>query len=336
MARLLGYRSVLVVLLGGLCVLPAIANPYLLFVGNLILIYVILAIGLNLLVGFAGHLAFANAAMFGIGAYGTGLLQVDLGLPFWLALPGGALIAMLVGTTMALPALRLSGIYLAMATLGFAQFTQWVFLNWEAVTYGAGGFRVPAIDFSPLPVRAEYGVYYLSWLVTLGLIAFAWNAMRSRIGRAFVAMRDGEIAAESLGVNLLHYKAMAFALSGVYAGMAGGLYVALLNYVAPEGFDLFQMVMQKAMVVVGGLGSIVGSVLGAGLLVVLLEMLRAFKSLQEIAFGAILLIFVVFFPGGLVAMLRRHLPGWEEPLHGAAAATPAVAPPATRSPAAEP
>ena len=167
---------------------------------------------------------------------------------------------MLVGTTMALPALRLSGIYLAMATLGFAQFTQWVFLNWESVTYGAGGFGVPHVDFSPLSIRTEYGVYYLSWIVTLGLIIFAWNAMRSRIGRAFVAMRDGEIAGESLGVNLLRYKAMAFALSGIYAGIAGGLYGdaehGAGNSTCSDGD-------QKAMVVVGGLGSIVGSVLGA-------------------------------------------------------------------------
>lgn len=323
MKRLIHCRAVLVALLAALCLLPIVANPYLLFIGNLVLIYIILSIGLNLLVGFAGHLAFANAAMFGIGAYATGLLRVDLGLPFWIALPGGAIVAMLLGTTMAFPALRLSDIYLAMATLAFAQFTQWVFLNWESVTYGAGGFHVPQVNFSPLSVRSEYGVYYVSWIVTLGLILFAWNAMRSRIGRAFVAMRDGEIAAESLGVDLLRYKAMAFALSGVYAGIAGGLYSATLNYVAPEGFDLFQMIMQKAMVVVGGLGSIAGSVIGATLLVVVLEALRAFKSTQEIVFGAILLVFVVFCPGGLVSLLRRHLPGWEEPMHSAGAEKPA-------------
>jgi branched-chain amino acid transport system permease protein len=222
---------------------------------------------------------------------------------------------------MAFPALRLSGIYLAMATLGFAQFTQWVFLNWEGVTFGAGGFRVPALDFSPLVVRPELGIYYLSWVVTVGLVAFAWNAVRSRIGRAFVAMRDGEIAAEALGVNLLRYKALAFALSGVYAGIAGGLFAGLLNYVAPETFDLFQMIIQKAMVMVGGIGSITGSIIGATLLVLLLEALRALKSTQEIAFGAILLAFVVACPGGLVSICRRYLPHWEEPLHMAAVAT---------------
>ena len=153
--------------------------------------------------------------------------------------------------------------------------------------------------------------------------------MSSRIGRAFVAMRDGEIAAEALGVNLLRYKALAFALSGVYAGIAGGLFTGLLNFVAPEAFDLFQMIIHKAMVMVGGIGSVTGSVIGATLLVLLLEALRAFKSTQEIAFGTILLAFVVLCPGGLVSICRRYLPHWEEPLHvakasGAAATGPHV------------
>ena len=145
-------------------------------------------------------------------------------------------------------------------------------------------------------VNAARALPFLAFGLFAGLAADRWNRQ----------LQLQVTQAVSLGVNLLRYKAMAFALSGVYAGLAGGLYVGLLNYVAPEGFDLFQMVMHKAMVVVGGLGSIVGSVLGAGLLVVLLEVLRAFKSLQEIAFGAILLIFVVFFPGGLVAMLEEQ------------------------------
>lgn len=315
MSRLLGCRSFLVLLFLALALLPAIANPYWLFVGNLILIYILLALGLNLLIGFAGHLAFANAAMFGIGAYATGLLEVRLGWPFWLALPSGGVVAMLLGTTMAFPALRLSGIYLAMATLGFAQFTQWVLLNWETVTYGAGGFHLAPVEFSALRMRPEIGIYYLSWTVAIAMIAFAWNAMASRIGRAFVAMRDGEVAAEALGVNLLRYKALAFALSGFYAGIAGGLFTALLNYVAPETFDLFQMIIHKAMVIVGGIGSITGSVIGAVLLVLLFETLRAFKSTQEIAFGTVLLCFVVFCPGGLVSIVRRWLPHWQEPLH---------------------
>ena len=307
-------RNVLLALLALAIVLPPFANFYHLFVANLVVIYVLLAIGLNVLVGYAGQLAFANAAMFGIGAYATGLLQVKLGWSFWLAFPSGALIATAVGLAISLPALRLSGLYLALSTLAFAQATQWVFLHWERVTFGAGGFKTPPISFAPLPIEKPMGLYYLSLLLAVGLFVFAQNLVASRVGRAFIAVRDGEVAAESLGIDLLRYKALAFGISGFYAGVAGGLYSALLNFVAPEGFDLFQMVLQKAMIVVGGLGSIVGAVLGAGTIIILLEALRAFKGLQEIVFGGLLVFFVLFMRGGLVAVIKRHVRGWEEPL----------------------
>jgi branched-chain amino acid transport system permease protein len=312
---LLGNRSFLALLFGTLLVLPAFANQYTLFVGNLMLLYIILALGLNILVGFAGLLAFSNAAIYGIGAYGTALLQVHLGWSFWVAAPVGAVLAMVIGTLLAFPALRLSGIFLALATLAFAQATQWVLWHWQSVTFGAGGFRVPPPDFGWIPVKQDYGIYFVSWAVTVVLLLFTWRIMRSRIGRAFVAMRDGEIAAQSLGIDLLTYKAMAFALSGFYAGAAGALYSGLLGFVSPEAFDLFQMIIHKAMIVVGGLGSVVGAVLGASLLVYLMEVLREFKSTQEIVFGALLIAFMVFQPHGLVVFLKRWLPGWQEPLH---------------------
>jgi branched-chain amino acid transport system permease protein len=311
---LFGRRNVLLILLGATVVLPPFANFYQLFVANLVVIYVLLAIGLNILVGYAGQLAFANAAMFGIGAYATGLLQVRLGWSFWLAFPCGALIATVVGLALSLPALRLRGLYLALSTLAFAQATQWVFLHWESVTFGAGGFKTPPLSFAPLPIEKPLGLYYLSLALMVALYLFAQNLVASRVGRAFVAVRDGEVAAESLGVDLLRTKALAFGISGFYAGVAGGLYSAMLNFVAPEGFDLFQMVLQKAMIVVGGLGSVVGSVLGAGMIIVLLEALRAVKGLQEIAFGGLLVAFVLFMRGGLISVLKRRVRGWEEPL----------------------
>jgi branched-chain amino acid transport system permease protein len=323
---LFGRRNVLLAMVLFAAVAPTFLNAYYLFVANTILIYVLLSIGLNILVGYAGQLAFANAAMFGIGAYGTGLLQVHFGWPFWLAFPLGALIATIVGLAISLPALRLSGLYLALSTLAFAQFTQWVFLNWEPVTFGAGGFKTPPISFAPLPISKTLGLYYLSLILVMVLFALAQNLVRSRIGRAFVAVRDGEIAAESLGVDLLRYKALAFGISGFYAGIAGGLYSAMLNFVSPEGFDLFQMVIHKAMIIVGGLGSIVGSVLGAGTLVFVLEALRKVKGVQEIAFGAILVGFILFMPGGIIGFLKEKVRGWEEPLHRARASRrPAIA-----------
>lgn len=336
MTALIGNRSFIVVLFGVLLLLPALANQYTVFVGNLMMLYIILALGLNLLVGFSGQLAFANAAMYGIGAYGAGLLQVHLAWPYWIAAPAGALMAMVIGTLLAFPALRLSGIYLALATLAFAQASQWVLWHWESVTFGAGGFAVPPVSFAPLPIRPGIGIYYLSWIVTVLLLLFAWRLVRSRIGRAFIAMRDGEAAAQSLGVDLLKYKTMAFALSGFYAGAAGALYSAVLGFVSPESFDLFQMIIHKAMIVVGGLGSVVGSVLGASLLVYLMEVLREFKSTQEIIFGALLLGFMVFQPHGLIVFLKRWIPGWEEPLHLTGRDEPAEERASTRAPAAEP
>ncbi|SJZ30558.1 amino acid/amide ABC transporter membrane protein 2, HAAT family [Enhydrobacter aerosaccus] len=312
---LFGRRNVLMVLALTAAIAPSFVNDYYLFVANTILIYVLLSIGLNILLGYTGQLAFANAAMFGIGAYATGLLQVRVGWPFWLAFPSGALIATAVGLAISLPALRLRGLYLAVSTLAFAQFTQWVFLNWESVTYGAGGFKTPPISFAPLPVSKQAGLYYLTLILVVVLYVLAQNAVRSRIGRAFIAVRDSEIAAQSLGVDLLRYKALAFGISGFYAGVAGGLYSALLNFVSPEGYDLFQMVLQKAMVVVGGLGSIVGSLLGAGAIITALEALRTVKGLQEIAFGAILLGFILFMPNGIIGALKAKVRGWEEPVH---------------------
>lgn len=312
--HLFGCRPFLVLVFALFAAVPFVANPYVLFVANLMLIYVILATGLNILVGYAGQFALANAAMFGIGAYGTGLLQVKLGLPYIVAAPGGVLLATLVGTIITLPALRLSGVYLALSSLSFAMFTQWVLLHWNSVTFGGGGFPVPNIDLRPLlPVGPDRTIYYLSWIVTIALLVLAWSLLRSRVGRAFVAVRDGEIAAQALGIHLLRWKALAFALSGFYAGVAGALYAPLLGYISPEGFDLFQMIVQKSMIVVGGMGSLLGSVIGAIVITGVLEILREFKSTQEIVFGGVLIAFVIFRPRGIAAWLQS-LPGWAEPL----------------------
>jgi len=324
---LFGRRNVFLLLAAFALVVPAFANSYHLFVANLVLIYALLAIGLNILVGYAGQLAFANAAMFGIGAYTTGLLQVHFSLPFWLAFPCGALVATVIGLTLALPALRLSGLYLALSTLAFAQFTQWFFLHWEKITFGAGGFKTPRISFDPLPISKPVGLYYLSLVIVIAFVVFAQNVVASRIGRAFVAVRDSEPAAESLGVDLLRYKALAFGISGFYAGTAGGLYSQMLNFVSPEGYDLFQMVLQKAMIVIGGIGSIAGSLLGAGTVILLLEALREVKGAQEVVFGGLLVLFVIFLRGGIVSVLRRYVAGWDEPLHSVKREAEPTAPP---------
>lgn len=297
-----------------LLALPLRANPYILYVTNIGFIYVLLAAGLNILIGYAGQLAFANAALFGVGAYTTGVLQVRVGFSYWAAAPCGIVLATVVGVAIAFPALRLKGLYLALASLAFAYFGLWVFMNWEPVTFGAGGFRVPPLDLGALPVARPIAIYYLSFAAMALVVALLWNLLRSRIGRAFVALRESEVAAAALGINLTKYKAIAFALSAFCAGLAGALFETLLGIVTPESFDIFNVVLQFCMVVVGGLGSLWGAVLGAALLVAADEAIRGFRDFEEIAFGAVILLSVLFMRTGLIALVKRCLAGWDEPL----------------------
>ncbi|ALJ34508.1 branched-chain amino acid ABC transporter permease [Azospirillum brasilense] len=313
LGRLVGRRPALAVGVLLFAVLPLVANPYQVYVGNLALIYVILAVGLNILLGLAGQLSFANGALFGVGAYATGLLRLDAGLPFWLALPAGTAITVAIGLAIALPALRLRGLYLALATIAFAQFALWTFVHWDSVTHGTAGFVMAPVDFTALGLRTTTGIYYLSLVLAVLLVAAAYGVMRSRIGRALVALRESEVAAESIAVDITRTKITAYTLTAVYAGVAGGLFAGLLNVVVPESFNLFQIVLQFCMVVVGGLGSIAGSAIAAVLLIGMQEGLRGMQDFQEIGLGLLLLVMLLFAPGGLVQALRRWLPGWTEP-----------------------
>jgi len=314
MLRIVTPRSLGLAAVAVLAALPAFANNYLLFVGNLTLIYVILTVGLNLLIGHTGLLAFMNGTLFGVGAYATAILRLDLGWSYGLAIPGGALVAMAIGVLVALPALRLAGLYLALATVAFAQFILWVLLHWDRVTRGPSGIQVPQVDYAPLASSFEQGHYYVTLAVVVTVVWLTVNLLRSRYGRAFVAIRESEVAAESNGIDLTRYKTLAYAVSALYAGLAGGLFAPLLGIVVPESFDLSQVIVQFAMVTVGGLGSVAGAVIGAIGLVWLQEALRAFKELQEVAFGGMILLTILFMPGGVAAMLKRRLPAWREPL----------------------
>jgi branched-chain amino acid transport system permease protein len=225
-----------------------------------------------------------------------------------------------------LPALRLSGIYLALVTIAFAQCTLWVMMHWLSVTFGASGFTIPAINFAPLPLSPDHGMYYLSWICCVLLVFLARSIVQSHIGRAFVAVRDHEFAAQALGINLFRTKALAFALSGFYAGVAGVLFAGLLSFIGPESFGLHQMVLQLGAVLIGGTATIAGSVLGGILIVGLEEVVREFKFSIEIAFGGLLVIFVLFRPAGLITLIRLIDPTWREPLNGAGPSEKAVAP----------
>jgi branched-chain amino acid transport system permease protein len=306
--------AIAIVVLAGLLALPAFANPYILYVVNLAFVHILLAAGLNVLIGYTGQLAFANAALFGIGAYIAGLLQVDYGAPFWIAACIGVAGTTIVGVVIALPALRLSGLYLAIVSVAFAYSCQWVFLNWQSVTHGAGGFPVPPIAFPLVPISTAAATYYLSLLVIVLLIAALMNVLRCRIGRAFVAVRENETAAGALGINLTKYKTIAFGISALFAGTAGVLFQALLGVVTPESYDIFNVVLQFCMVMVGGLGSLFGSVLGAVLITGFDELIREFRGFEEAGFGALILLSVLFMPKGVAGLITRWLPSCREPL----------------------
>jgi branched-chain amino acid transport system permease protein len=318
MSKLLSMRLAGMVFFGFFFIFPLLGtNEFYLYVATQVLIYIILTLGLNILVGYAGQLAFSSAAMFGIGAYVAGLLIKRLHVSYWLAAPSGVIAAMAVGTLLALPALRLSGIYLALATLAFAQCTLWVMTHWISVTYGASGFTIASVNFWPLPISSDHGMYYLSWICCVVLLLLMRNLIQSRIGRAFVALRDHEIAAQSLGVYLLKYKALAFALSGFYAGVSGVLFAGLLTFIGPESFGLQQIVLQFAAMVMGGTATIAGSVLGGFLIVFIQELVKEFKFSIEITFGALLALFIILRPSGLIDLIRLVRPNWREKLHGA-------------------
>lgn len=250
-----------IVLLLALALLPLALQSFTVYVVNFLAINVIIAVGMNILVGYTGQVSLGHAGFVAIGAYGTVLLMTKLGLPFPLALLMAGFIAAGFGFMLGLPALRLEGPYLAIATLGFGLAITQIIGRWSFFG-GRMGLSVPGMRIGPLAISGDKEIYYvvitLAVLLTLG----ARTLMKSRVGRAFQAIRDSDIAAETLGINLAYYKTLSFAVSAFYAGIAGGLMAFLLNHLSPDSFTFIQSVLFLAMVVVGGLGSTLGSVLG--------------------------------------------------------------------------
>jgi len=295
-------------------VIPPLVNLYFLHIMNLMVIYVLVAIGLNILVGYAGQFALTSVAFMAIGAYTTGLLVVRLDWSFWLALPIAGLLTMAIGVVVAFPALRLRGLYLAIVSIAFMLLVHWILIHWRSVTFGAVGFKVPRLDFFRLGVPDHLGIYYISLIVTALLVWIATNVLRSQVGRAFVAIRDSEYAAQSSGISLTLYKTIAFMMSAFYTAIAGGLYAMAVGWLEPGGFHFLQAIMHFAMIVIGGLGSITGSIIGAILITFIPELLRSARQFEEIAFGLLLLVFLVFIPEGLYGLIWRRKRRWREPL----------------------
>lgn len=301
---------------------PGIPLGYVLYLVSLGLIYAVVALGLNLLFGYAGQFSLGHAGFFAIGAYTSAILTSRAEVPFILALPAAGFLTAAIGFLLGLPALRLSGLYLAVATLGFGLAVPQLILWQGGLTGGAMGLHslpLAAIPLGPLPTivfRTDQDYYYLALGVLILLTIFARNVGNSDTGRAFISIRDSEVAARAMGINLVRYKTTAFALSAFYAGVGGSLYAHLLHGISPEDFTIFLSIDFVTMIVLGGLGSVSGALFGAFLLTFLqnsltrLPVLRDFQNLYVVVLGVILILTISFFPRGLagaVQNLRRRV-----------------------------
>ena len=254
-----------VILIAFLALFPFLFKNYYVYVANYMAINVIVAIGLNILVGYTGQISLGHSGFFAIGAYATIALMAKVGLPFVIALPAAALATAVFGFLIGLPALRLEGPYLSIATLGFGLTITRVIGRIEFFG-GRQGLHAPELTIGPWHLNTDRDFYYLLITLTVVLTVAARNIIKTKVGRAFIAIRDADIAAETMGVNLMYYKTLAFAVSAFYTGLAGGLYAFVLRYIEPELFGLLMSILFLAMVVVGGLGSIFGAIAGACLL----------------------------------------------------------------------
>jgi branched-chain amino acid transport system permease protein len=279
-------------------------NPYTLGLTNLIAIHAIVVLGLNLFIGYAGQISLGHAAFFGLGAYGTAVGTATLGLPAWPVMVAVALSVGLVALLVGLPALRLSGHYLAMATLGFNFVVHTVLLQWDEVTGGPSGFSgIPPLALGGFAFDNEIRFHYLVWGFALVCLLLCLNLVRSGVGRGLAALAGDEIAAAALGVDTRRAKVKVFVLSAVFASLAGSLFAHCYQFVSPDSFGIFTSADLVIMVVVGGMGSIWGSLFGAGLITLLPEWLDAFDSYKDFIHGGILVLVLMFLPQGLVTGL---------------------------------
>ncbi len=316
-----------------LAAFPFLFKNYYVYMANYVAINVIVVVGLNLLVGYTGLISLGHAGFFAIGAFGTVTLMSELALPFLLALPGAALVAAFFGFLLGLPALRLKGPYLAIATLGFG-LTVTHIIGKIKLFGGRQGLHTPDLTIGGWHMDTDRAFYYLVVSIAVLMTVFAANLVKTRFGRALVAIRDADTAAEAIGVNLVYHKTMAFALSAFYAGLGGGLYAFVLRFIEPEIFSLLMSIMFLAMVVVGGLGSIMGSVIGAVILSWLDLQLRnilsipyfgqwiqslsesffsmtGISNIQFIIFGIIMILIMIFEPLGVFGIWIRIKKYWK-------------------------
>lgn len=301
-----------------LVLFPFMASDYWLYLACLVSINVASATGLNILTGYTGLVSLGQAAFMGLGAYTVAVLELRVGSPFFLNLLAGGFVAMLGGLIVGIPSLRVKGLYLAIATIAASFIAHFLFAN-TAFTGGTAGLTVPPAKLFGMLLDTSFRLYWVIVPVMVLMLLGATNLFRTRVGRAFIAIRDRDISAEVLGIPLLRYKLLSFGLSSFYAGVAGGLWAYFFRVVTPESFPLTMSIFFLAVIIVGGMGTILGAILGAVFMTMVPELLKLAVDLmpggsaltvflspvRTVVFGLLIIGFLVFEPHGLAEVWRR-------------------------------
>ncbi|MGD8739797.1 MAG: branched-chain amino acid ABC transporter permease [Desulfobacterales bacterium] len=298
--KILCWAAALIVLL----MMPLFLGKYSIFLLGLLATYALVSLGLNLLMGYTGQIAAGHAGFLAIGAYVTAIVTANfewLPCPITLLLAGT--ISGVIGFLLGIPILRLKGFYIAMATLAFGVVVSEIILQWSSLTGGDDGFSVPTARIGSFVFDSDVKLFYLIIPVTIIMTLLAKNLVKGYIGRAFIALRESEVAAQTIGVDLAKYKTIAFAISAFYTGVAGGLFAYLITFLSPDAFTIELSIDFIAMIVIGGMGSILGSIIGAVILTGIQQVFAGLQDLQVLIFGLSLIVFMIFMPRGIVGML---------------------------------
>jgi len=319
-------KSWLIVFLLACALFPFFASKYMISTMIEVGIAIIACHGLNLLTGFTGQISLGHAAFLGVGAYTCSILIGQTGVPFIIALPMAGVVAALVGMVFGIPSLRLKGLYLAMATIAAQFIIEFTIRRWDKLTGGVEGLYVEPGTLGPFHFNNHFHLYYLTFILAIIATMVAKNIVRSRSGRAFVAIRDRYLAAEVIGVNLFKYRLMSFAIASFFAGVAGALTAQYLEVITHESFTIHQSIDFLAMCIIGGLGHILGGIYGVGFWFILERTLEVvttylnstypdhltwFVSIREIVFGFVIVFFLIFEPDGLAARWRTIRTYWK-------------------------
>jgi branched-chain amino acid transport system permease protein len=300
--------AMIAILLAATCALPFLVSNYHVFQFTMVLVYAIALLGLNILTGYNGQISLGHGAFYAIGAYAAAIMMDKLGAPYWTTIPVAGAVCLVAGFLFGLPALRLEGIYLALATyaLGVALPQLLKYQHFESWTGGVQGITIikPDAPFG-LPLNSDQWLFYFTLMVTVVMFVIGWNLLRGRIGRALVAIRDQPIAASTMGVNTALYKSLAFGVSAMYTGVAGALGAIAVQFVAPDSFSIFLSISFLVGMVVGGLASISGAIYGA----VFIQFVPNFadqisKAAPWAIYGVLMIAFMYLMPTGVAGAIR--------------------------------